>query len=275
MTVDELFDLCRSTFREWSADKAPQLGAALAYYSLFSIAPLLIIAVSIAGWVFGESAAQGQLSSQLHDTVGPGPARAIEDLIVHTRSNPSGPWATVIGTVTLLVGAAGLFGQLQDAMNTIWKVEPKSNRGWLAVLRERSLPFAMVVAGGFLLIVSLVASAVLAEVAQFLRPEALPGGAGLWQALNSVVSFGFFVLVFALIYREVPDVRIAWGDVWPGALVTALLFSAGKYLIGLYLGHSGATSAYGAAGSLVLVLLWVYYSSQIFLFGAEFTRVYA
>ena len=175
----------------------------------------------------------------------------------------------------MLLGAAGFFGQLQDALNTIWKVEPKPDRGWLAVLRERFLPFTMVLGTGFLLLMSLVLSAALEALGEFLTPEAMPGGAWLWRRLNLLVALAVVTLLFALIYKYLPDVRIAWGDVWVGAVVTAVLFTLGKYLIGLYLGRSGVSSTYGAAGSLVLILLWVYYSSQVFLFGAEFTRIYA
>jgi membrane protein len=275
MRIRDLYGLLRQTYQEWSADKAPQLGAALAYYSVFSIAPLLIIAVAIASFVFGEAAAQGQISTQVRDTVGPTAAAAIEDVVAHSHRDGVGIWATVIGIGTLLIGAAGVFGQLQDALNTVWKVEPRPDRGWLVVLRERLVPFTMVLGAGFLLLVSLVVSAVLSALTEFLTPEALLGGASLWMVLNNLVSLGVITLLFAVIFKYLPDVRIAWTDVWIGALVTAVLFTVGKYLLGLYLGLSGVSSAFGAAGSLVLILVWVYYSAQIFLFGAELTRVYA
>jgi membrane protein len=275
MKATELFDLLRETFEEWSADKAPRLGAALAYYSIFSLAPLLIIAIAIGGLLFGAAAAHGQISAQIRDTIGPTGAQAVEEMLAHVHNTDSGVWATVVGVVTLLIGAAGVFGQLQDALNTIWKVEPKPDRSWGAVIRERFLPFTMVLGTGFLLLVSLILSALLAALGRFLTPQSLPGGAWLWLLLNALLSFGFLVVLFALMYKELPDVRIAWADVWIGAGVTALLFTLGKFLIGLYLGQSSVASAYGAAGSLVLILVWVYYSAQIFLFGAEFTRVYA
>jgi membrane protein len=274
MTARLLYQLLRDTFEEWSTDRAPTLGAALAYYSLFSLAPLLIIAITIAGSIFGEAAAHGQISTELRDTMGPTAAQTVEELIAHTHQSSTGPWATIAGAVTLLIGAYGVFSQLQDALNIIWKVEPKPGRGWAAILRERALPFGIVLGSGVLLIAMLILTAVLSAVSQFVPPVDVPGGARLWRWANALVSFGFLVLLFALIYKELPDVRIDWADVWMGALVTALLFTLGKYLIGLYLGLSGVSSAYGAAGSLVLILVWVYYSAQIFLFGAEFTRVY-
>lgn len=275
MTARDLYGLLRDAFHEWTADKAPRLGAALAYYSIFSVAPLVIIAVAVAGLAFGEAAARGQVSVEVRDTVGPAAAAAIEDVIAHTHRDGTGVWATVVGVVTLLIGAGGVFGQLQDALNTVWKVETKPDRTWLDVLRERFVPYTMVLGTGFLLLVSLVVSAVLAAVARYLTPAAVPGGAWLWMLVNNLASLAVVTLLFALLFKYLPDARIAWSDVWAGALMTAVLFSVGKYLLGLYLGRSGVSSAYGAAGSLVLILVWFYYSAQIFLFGAELTRVYA
>jgi membrane protein len=195
--------------------------------------------------------------------------------MIQSASTPSsGLLAGILGVVTLLIGAGGVIGQLHDSLNTIWGVQPKPGNGLLSLLRERFLSFAMVVGLGFLLLVSLVVSAVLTALFQVLG-GALPGGTVLWHAVELLVSFGFITLLFALMYKALPDVRIAWRDVWIGAAITALLFTVGKFLLGLYLGQSGVTSAYGAAGSLVLVLLWVYYSALIVFFGAEFTQVYA
>lgn len=275
MTTKLVLELLRQTYHEWNEAKAPRLGAALAYYTVFSISPLLIIAIAIAGLVFGEEAARGGIVREIEGTVGRPVAEAIEGMLQQTHSTGSCTLTAVIGLIVLLAGATGVFIQLQDALNTIWKVEPKPDRGILGMLRDRFLSFTVVLGVGFLLLVSLVISAALAALSKFLTPEALPGGAYLWQVVNGVISFGLITLLFALIYKVLPDVPIRWRDVWVGAAVTALLFTLGKYLLGLYLGQSGAASAFGAAGSLILILLWVYYSSQILLFGAEFTRVYA
>jgi len=275
MRLKTLGSLIKESYNAWSEDKAPRLGAALAYYTIFSLAPLLIIVIGIAGLVFGEQAARGQLFAQIKDTVGPAAASAIEDLLKNTQKT-GGSWlATVIGFVVLLVGATGLFVQLQDALNTIWKVAPKPGRPILSMLRDRLLSFILVLGATLLLLALLVVSAALTALNEFMPAKALPGSTYLWQVINGLVSFGFGTLLFAMVYKILPDARIAWGAVWIGAAVTAFLFTAGKYLIGLYLGSSSITSPFGAAGSLVVVLLWIYYSTQIFLFGAEFTRIYA
>ena len=275
MRIKTLGSLLKQSYDAWSEDKAPRLGAALAYYTIFSLAPLLIIIIGIAGLVFGKQAAQGQLFHQIKDAVGTTAASAIEDLLKNTQQT-GGSWlATVIGFVVLFVGATGFFVQLQDALNTIWKVAPKPGRPILAMLRDRLLSFILVLGATLLLLALLVVGAALTALNEFLPSNTLPGSTYLWQVINGLVSFGFCMLLCAMTYRILPDARIAWGDVWIGAAVTALLFTVGKYLIGLYLGGSTVTTAFGAAGSLVVVLLWIYYSTQIFLFGAEFTRIYA
>jgi membrane protein len=270
-----LFRLLRTTVTEWSEDKAPRLGAALAYYTIFAIAPLLIIAIGIAGLVYGEEAAQGQVAREIQDTLGRPVAEAIQDLIQHTSRSGAGPIATVIGLGTLLFGAAGLFWQLQDALDTVWKVAPRPGRGILGIIRDRSLSFLMVLGIGLLLLASLVVTTALVALSKWVTLPELPGGISLWQALNGIVSVVFITLLFAMIYKVLPDAKIAWGDVWLGSALTAVLFTLGRQLIGWYLGYAGLASAFGAAGSVVVILIWVYYSSQIFLFGAEFTRVYA
>ena len=275
MKLRVVWGLLKDTVYEWNEDKAPRLGAALAYYSIFSIAPLLVLVIAVASLIFGEKAAQGAIVREIEGTVGEPVANAIEFLLQQAHQEGGGVTATVIAGVTLLFGAAGVFGQLQDALNTIWKVKPKPGRAWLGMLKERFLSFVVVLGTGFLLLTSLVVSAALAALNAWTDALALPGGVYLWQAINGVVSFAFITLLFALVYKVLPDVRIAWRHVSVGAAVTALLFTLGKYLLGVYLGGKGVTSAYGAAGSLVVVLLWVYYSSQILLFGAEFTRAYA
>jgi YihY family inner membrane protein len=275
MDAKAIFRLLKTAGTRWWGDNTFQLGAALAYYTIFSLAPVVLIALSVAGLFFEKTTVQAELLRDINNTVGSRVGQAIESIAHYTQDTGTGALATVIGVVVLFFGATSVFAQLQDALNTIWGVKPKEGIGWLKTIKSRFWSFAIVLGIGFLLLVSLILSAVLAGIARFLTPSALPGGAWLWQSLNGLVSFGLITWLFALIYKLLPDAKVEWGDVWVGAAVTALLFVVGKYLIGLYLGRSSWISAYGAAGSLVVVLLWVYYASQIFLFGAEFTYVYA
>lgn len=267
--------LLKQTYNSWSEDKAMRLGAALAYYSVFSIAPLVLITIAVASMFLGEEAAQGQIVEEISGTVGTPVAQALEDQLQANQEKGTGGLATLTGIVVLLFGASGVFAQLQDALNTVWKVAPRPDRGILGMIRDRFLSMTMVLGTGFLLLVSLVITAALAALARFWTPAALPGGAYLWQALHGLVSLAFITVLFALMYKYLPDARIEWRDVWIGAAITAVLFTIGKYLLGLYLGQASVASTYGAAGSLVVILLWVYYSALILLFGAEFTRVYA
>jgi membrane protein len=251
------------------------MGAALAFYTLFSVAPILIIALAIAGWVFGPHTAETELLAQLQALIGSAGADALKNLLTSAHYSDKKGMAAVVGVVTLVVGATSVFGELQHALDVIWGA-PKSKReiGWWRLLRTRLLSFGMVLGVGFLLLVSLIASAVLAAFGGWL--EAQFGGLQIVLPLLDVaVSFGMTVVLFAMIYKYVPHQEIAWRDVWIGAVVTAFLFTIGKWLIGLYLGRSSFNGAYGAAGSLIVLLLWVYYSAQIFLLGAEFTRVFA
>ena len=266
------WNLLKQTASEWSEDKVPRLGAALAYYTVFSIAPLLIIAIAVAGLVFGSEAATGAVQSQLQSFLGEDAAKAINDMIVNASKPSSGIIATIIGIVTLLFGASGVFGQLKDAMNTIWEVEPKPGRGIMGIISDRFLSFTMVLGVGFLLLVSLMISTGLDAAKEYVFGDDL---GIVFQVLNFAISFGVITLLFAMIYKVLPDVEIQWRDVWIGAAVTALLFTIGKFAISQYLSRSGTASAYGAAGSLIVVLLWIYYSAQILFFGAEFTQVYA
>jgi membrane protein len=275
MKAKAVWQLLKQTFSAWSDDKVSRMGAALAYYTVFSIAPLLIIVIGIASAVFGEQAAKGEISGQIRQTVGEPAATAIEDMLKDTHNTTGGALPTVVGFAMLLFGASGVFVELQDALNTIWKVQPKPGQGLVTFLLDRLLSFTVVLGTGFLLLVSLVVSEALSALNHFVSSVSLPGGAYLWQGINLVVSFGFITLLFGLIFKILPDTPIRWRDVWVGALVTALLFTLGRYLLGLYLGRSSTTSAFGAAGSLVVILLWVYYSSQILLLGAEFTRIYS
>jgi len=272
MTVSEYWPVVKDAGAQWVADKAARLGAALAYYSIFSIAPLLIIAIAVAGLVFGAEAARGEVSRQVGHLVGEKGGEAIESMVEAANKPGAGTVATVIGVVMLLVGAVGLFGQLQDALNTIWEVQPKPGRGVWGFVRDRFLSLSMVMGVAFLLLVSLIASAVLAAVGGLLG-DLQTGVIG--QIITTAIDLVVITLMFALIYRFLPDAVIAWRDVWFGAGVTAVLFVVGKVLIGLYLGHAGVSSAFGAAGSLAVLLVWLYYAAQIFLFGAELTKAYA
>src|SRR4051812_6784448 len=250
----------------WSADYASSMGAALAYYALFSIAPLLLIVIGIAGFFFGAEAARGELFQEISALVGPDAARAVESLVANASKPESGVLAMMAGTVLLIMGASTVFGELQNALDRIWRApQAVQAKGWWKLVRTRVASFGMILAIAFLLMVSLVVSSVV---------SALGKGWGL-HLVDWVLSFALITLLFAMIYKVIPRVRIAWRDVWVGAAVTSALFALGKFLIGLYIGRSSVASAFGAAGSLVVLIVWVYYSSQVFLLGAEFTRLYA
>jgi membrane protein len=269
-----LWTLVKETGREWMEDKVPRLGAALAFYSVLSLAPMLLIAIAIAGLVFGREATQGHLVEQIRGLVGTQGGEAVEMMLAHSRKPGTGTVAAILGVATLLVGASGVVAQLQDALNTIWEVAPKPNRGLMGIIKDRFLSLALVLGLGFLLLVSLVLSAALAALGTFFG-GLVSQSAPVLETANFAVSLVVITLLFAMIYKLLPDARIAWRDVWVGAVMTALLFTLGKSLIGLYLGRSSIGSTYGAAGSLVVLLVWVYYSSQILFFGAEFTKTYA
>lgn len=269
-----LFTLFKQTFIEFNEDKVPRLGAALAYYTIFSIAPLLLIAIAVAGLVFGREAAQGDIFGQLRGLLGANAAEMVQTMVANAAKPKTSTFATIVGIVTLILGASGVFGQLKDALNTIWDVEPKKDAGILGMLRDRFLSAAMVFGIGFLLLVSLIIDSVISAFGKF-AGQHLPGGEVIWQTLEQVVSLAVVTVLFAAIFRFLPDLKIAWRDVWLGAVLTSVLFVAGKFALGIYFGKSAIGSSYGAAGSLVLLLLWVYYSAQILLFGAEFTQVYS
>jgi membrane protein len=263
----------KAAFAEWSEDKASRLAAALSYYSAISLAPLLIVLLSIAGLVFGREAASGHIAGQVQGLVGQDRAQVIEDIIANANKPATGVVSGVVGTIILLLGAAGVFGALQDGLNTVWEVEPKPGRGVVGILKDRFLSLTMVLGMGFLLLVSLVLSAALALLGKYFA-GILPLHPLVLEVMNFVLSFGVITLLFALMFKILPDVEIAWSDVWIGAAITALLFTIGKVLIGLYLGRSTIGTTYGAAGSLVVILIWIYYSAQILFFGAELTQVY-
>jgi len=270
------FSLLRQTFQEWLQDKVPQLGAALAYYTVFSLAPLILILLAIVGVVFRDdpAGAWDKLTQQMSYFLDPSAVQVVQEIAQKASQPGKSTLATLIGIALALFGASGVFGQLQDALNTIWGVKAKPGRGIWGFLRARFLSFAMVAGICFLLLVSMALQAMLKIFSEYVQ-SVLPGGLAVALTVYLIFDFGIVVLLFAMIFKFLPDVKIQWRDVWIGAIVTALLFGLGKWLLGLYLGSGAASSAYGAASSLITLLLWVYYSSQILLFGAEFTQVYA
>lgn len=274
MTLKGLWAILKQAGTEWNDDKAPRLAAALAFYTILSVAPLLLIAVAIAGAVFGEEAATGALNDQLRELVGEAGAEVARTAVEHANRPKAGVLATVIGVATLLFGASGVFNELQGALNAVWNVKPKPDRGIWGTVRDRFMSFGMVLVVGFLLLVSLVVSAALAALGRYVAGLA-PGVPVLMQAANFVLSLALVTVLFALVFRYLPDAKVAWRDVWFGAAVTAGLFTIGKYLIGLYLGRAGVVTPFGAAGSLVAFVVWVYYSGLIVFFGAELTQATA
>jgi membrane protein len=271
MKFGDILGLVKQTFHEWGEDKASRLGASLAYYTIFSIGPLLLITIAVASFVFAN--AQDQIVGTISGVVGKSGGEVITQTITNANKGGANIIATTIGIVTLLLGASGVFGQLKDALNTIWEVEPKPGQGFLATIKQRFLSFSMVLGTGFLLLVSLVLNAAVAAVSGYLN-TVLPGGEIVGQILSVALTFVIITLMFALLFKFLPDVKIAWSDVWVGAVITALLFGLGQLALSFYLSFGNVGSAFGATGSLVVVLVWIYYSAQIFLLGAEFTQVY-
>lgn len=274
MTARGVVTLVKETARDWSDDHAARLAAALAYYTLLSVAPLLILVIAIAGLVLDDEAARGLIASEIGAVVGPRAAESIQTVIQNARGPVRGGLGAAFGVVALLLGASGVFGELQASMNTIWEVEPRPGRGIGGAIKDRFFSFTMVLGVAFLLLVSLVLSTALAAIGEFLATH-LPGGEAVWHLLNTMFSVGLVAVLFGLIFKVVPDVEIEWRDVWVGALATSVLFTLGKYALALYLGKSAVGSVYGAAGSLVALAVWVYYSAQILFLGAEFTQVHA
>jgi membrane protein len=269
-----LLGIAKRTITEAGEDKIPRLAASLAYYTLLSLSPLLVLAVAVAGLVFGEEAARGQITQQLQTLFGAQAGDAIQAMLAHAKQPGSGSiLGTAVSIVVLLFGASGVFGELQDSLNTIWEVQPRPGRGILGFVKDRFFSFTMVLGVAFLLLVSLIISAALAAVGDWV--SAFSGAEWLWQGVNFLVSMALIALLFGLVFKVIPDVKIRWRDVWLGAVVTAALFTLGKFLIGLYVGKAGVASPYGAAGSLVVIVVWVFYSAHILFIGAEFTQVYA
>jgi membrane protein len=267
-----MWSLLRDTCNDWYEDRAQRIGAALAYYTIFALAPGAVIIMALAGLLLGPGA-ESQILAQFRELIGEQGAQAIEATISSARNETLGTTGTALALIPLVFGLWGVFGELQDGLNTIWGVTPKPGRRVIDIVKERFWSFAMVVGIGFLLLVSLVVSAWLAAVGTYLG-HLLPVPASALEAVNFVISLLVITGSFALIFNLLPDVKIAWRDVWLGAALTSLFFTVGKFLIGLYLGKSAVASAYGAAGSLVIIVVWVYYSAQILLFGAEFTKVW-
>ncbi len=274
LSPKSIWSLLKDSVNAWIEDKAPRLGAALSFYTIFAIAPVFVIALFLASVVFDPNAVRSQMFSEVGGLIGQKSAEAIQSAMVAQSQSHKGTFAGIVAIVTLVVTATGLFIELQDALNTIWKVKTKPGRGLTGFVRNRVLSFAMIVGVAFLLLVSLVVSAALAAFSKYVN-ELIPGVGFLSVAANDILSFIVITVLFALIFKILPDVKIAWRDVWVGGATTSLLFTAGKFLLGWYLGRSTMVSAYGAAGSIILVLLWVYYSAQILFFGAEITKVYA
>lgn len=271
----QIWELAKTSVSAWIDDFAPSMGAALAFYTLFSLAPMLIISIAVAGFFFGAEAARGEIFGQLRELLGDEGAAAIQELLKNANEPTEGVVATLVGVVMLVIGATTVFAELQSDLDRIWRSPAvKNSTGIWLLIRTRLLSFGMVLGMGFLILVSLILSALVAALGKWWGGY-FGGWETLLQVVNFVVSFALISVSFAAIYKFMPRIKIAWRDVWIGALVTALLFSIGKFLIGLYIGKSGVASSFGAAGSLVVVMLWVYFSTQIFLLGAEFTWVYA
>jgi len=268
-------DLLKNTAIAWVRDKCPQLGAALAYYAVFSLAPLVVVLVGIFGLIYGSSEqAREKILEQLRYFLDPSGLDVVKNIAISVSQPTASALATAIGLLVALFGASGIFGQLQDALNTIWSIRPKPRRELWSFIRARFLSFAMVGGISFLLLLSLIIEGSLHALHDYLQMT-IPEGHYLGLTVFYLFDLGSIVMLFAMLFRYLPDAKIAWRDVWIGAILTAVLFLMGKFLFGLYLGSGAAGSAYGAASALVTLLLWVFYSAQIFLFGAEFTKVYA
>ncbi len=271
MNPKAIIDVFKETFKEWGEDKAPRLGAALAYYTVFSIGPLLVLVIAIASLVFAN--AEDQIVNTIGGVVGKESSDVIRQTVQNANKEGANIIVTIIGIVTLLLGASGVFGQLKDALNTIWEVKPKPGLGILNTIKERFFSFTMVLGTGFLLLVSLVITAAVSALNEVLK-SILPGADIIGQIISFIVSVLIVALMFTLLFKFLPNVKITWGDVWIGGLVTALLFTIGQFALGFYLSSGAVGESFGAAASFVIILVWIYYSTQILFFGAEFTQVY-
>lgn len=266
--------LLKESFKEWSDDNAMRLAAALAYYTVFSLAPLLLAAISIGGLVFGPEAAAGRIYQDLKGGLGPSVATSVQDLVMAASKPAAGITGAIIAFVFVVFGASGVFGELKDSLNIIWNVKPQEGGGIWTWIRGRFLSITMVMGVCFLMLVSLVINSGMGAVGE-LSTKFLPAIPYLLQAMGMLVSFAFVTVLFAMMFKYLPDTKIAWRDVWVGAIATAALFSLGKSALEIYISKAGVASSYGAAGAMALILVWVYYSAQIFFFGAEFAEVYS
>lgn len=275
LNFKKIWEFIVAVFDKWIEDKAPKLGAALSFYTIFSLAPLLIIIISVAGFIFGPDAARGELVGQIKDLVGTEGAQVVQTTLKNTNDPESGIIAIAISFITLVIGSTVVFVELQESLDMIWRVKPIAGKSIIkGLLFDRAQSFALVLASGFLLLVSLLVSAGLSAVNNFVNEKFLAVPIYILDIANLIISLGVIFLLFAMLFKVLPDVNIGWKDVWVGALVTAVLFVLGKYLIGLYIGSSSLGSTYGAAGSLVIFLIWIYYSAQILFLGVEFTYIY-
>lgn len=265
--------ILKETGQEWSDDDAMTLGAAVAYYAIFSLAPVLILIIAIAGLVYGQQAAQGQLAQQIQGWVGPSGAQAVQSLIANASAGGGGVIATVTSIALVLLGASAVFAQLQMSLNRIWDVEMDPDEGMMATVRQRALGLLMVFGLGLLVIATIVGGSLLSNMETYVQQ--VPVGQWLWVVVNGVVSLALLTVVFALLFKYIPDAEVEWRDVWIGAALTAFLFVIGKLVLGWYLGRGTVASGYGAASSLVVLLAWIYYSTLILFLGAEFTQIYA
>ena len=274
MRLAELWAITKDTANDWLKHDTARLAAALAFYSLLSLAPLLVITIAVVGFFFGADAARGRIAGELASIVGAQAASSIQAITANARSPSAGVLSTIVGTVTLFVGASGVFGELQASLNKVWDAAPPVGHGIMRQIKDRFLSFTMVLAVAFLLLVSLVISSLLSALGERWA-SGMPGGELLWQVVNFAFSLAVISGLFALIFRYIPDTHVRFGEVWPGAVVTGVLFTIGKLLLGLYLGKAAVGSAYGAAGSTIALVVWVYYAAQILLVGAELTRVWS
>jgi membrane protein len=271
----EFWDITKKSFKSWIADDPFREGAVISYYAIFSIPALLVIIISVAGLVWGKEAVSGEISNQISAAMGQETATQLEEIVAHASETKTSVWATIIGIITLIIGATGVFAQLQKSLDLIWEVKVKAEKAWLKSLKDRLFSFGLILSIGFLLLISLVISAGLSVFSDWIKAYMPDFMMLVFRLISFIINFGVITILFALMFKILPDAKISWRYVWPGAMVTALLFILGKFLLGLYFGKADPASAYGAAGSIVLLMLWVNYSSMIVFLGAEYTKQFA
>jgi membrane protein len=275
LTVKGIWEVLKDSFRGFTEDKVPKLGGSLAYFTIFSLGPMLLVIIYVTGLFLGKQAVEGSLHQQMQQLVGEGAAIQVQEIIKNVSISKSGNLAAIIGVITLLLGATSVFAEIQDSINTIWHLKLKPNQGWKRTLLKRLISFGVIASLSFILLVSLAASALIEALGKTLQ-DMIPGaGVVAFYIISQALTLGIATLLFAIIFKILPDARLRWRDIWPGAIVTAILFMIGRFAISFYIGKSDIGSTYGAAGSLVVLLVWVYYSSLILYFGAEFSKSYA